>query len=445
MKRGIASKLMLFGFSILFLLTGCNSIYVPVNLFSEGLLAVEKDGRYGYVNTRGDKVIDYYFDNAWAFKGDYAIVERSNQYNLIGKDGVTRFEDDYEYLYHDLETGYLWFVEESKIGLMKLDGDIIVDAIYDVPGEDEYVYSLEYYTFFQDGLARVSKDGKFGYINKRGNIEIEPTFETAGHFYEGRAYFAGTNELYGYIDKSGEVKIEAEYNHAEEFNALKQAVVGKDLVGGGTVYSIIDTSGEVIAEGFSDVMLHGNIYVVEKDDRYYLINNRGKEISEGTFDDYAFMDTFILLADLDENYDPTAITIFKANGDVYFEVAQEDLASEEMDDILTDIDILYLLFVPETGSTITLKSLKTSKTFEADDIIQVHGDLVVAKRNGEYGVRTMKDVEVIDYLYSYLYFFDDDYIYATLDGKVGILNKNGKVIVEFRYDSCSIDYNPENY
>jgi len=51
---------------------------------------------------------------------------------------------------------------------------------------------------------------------------------------------------------------------------LDQAIVGKALVAGGMTYSIINLSGDVIAEGFTDVNLFGKIYVVEKDNRTYL-------------------------------------------------------------------------------------------------------------------------------------------------------------------------------
>lgn len=67
-------------------------------------MAVEKNDRYGYIDTKGNKVIDYYFDEAYAFNGKYAIVVRNGKYNFIDKNGNTQLEDDLEYLYFDDET-----------------------------------------------------------------------------------------------------------------------------------------------------------------------------------------------------------------------------------------------------------------------------------------------------------------------------------------------------
>jgi len=38
-----------------------------INLFSNGLLAVEIDGKWGYVNTKGDIVIQALYDEAQHF------------------------------------------------------------------------------------------------------------------------------------------------------------------------------------------------------------------------------------------------------------------------------------------------------------------------------------------------------------------------------------------
>lgn len=445
MKRTLVSKVMLLCISVLLFLSGCAVKYVPIDLFSEGLLAVEKNGSWGYVNTKGDKVIDYYFEAAYAFVGKYAIVERNGKYNLIDKSGVTQFEDDYDYLYLDIETGLLWFVVDELIGLMKTNGDIIVDPTYEVTADDDSSYSLEYFTFFQNGLARVVKDGLYGYINERGVVVIDTQYTSAGHFASNRAYFLDANNLYGYIDQRGTIKVDAQFDYAEEFNASGVAIVGNENDALEMIYAIIDESGDEIAGGFTDIETLGNIFIVEKTDEWYLINGKGKRLTEGHFDDYAIVDNFVMLATLDENDDATAISIFDITGDVYHVMTNEEVVSEELDDILTYKGDLYMLFVPNSGTTITLRIKDKDITFEASSIYQVYDTLVVAIRNGEYGVRTMRDKLVVDYLYQVLVFFDDDYILGRLDGLYGVLNSNGKVVVDFRYNSCTIDINPEDY
>jgi hypothetical protein len=444
MRRSLASKVLFLSVALLFLLSGCALKVLPNNLFSEGLLAVEKDGRYGYIDTKGNKVIDFYFDEAYAFNGKYAIIVRNNGYNIINSSGITQFDDDLDYLYFDFETGFLWYVKDELLGLMKTNGDIIVEAKYELTVEGDYSYSLESFSFFQEGLARVAKNGKFGFIDKTGEIIIDFVYEDVGHFSQGLAYYMNSEDRYGYIDKKGEIVISPKYDYAEEFNLNKQAIVADINDDYDYIYSLIDKDGDVIISDLEDIDDHEDIYVVIKNNKCYLINTKGKMISEDIFNDFAEMGEFILLAVLNDDYDATAITIFKLNGDVYYELTENEVSGEELADFFAIDDKLYLLFKPKSGSTVTLKLKKDTWTFEADSVNDIHGKYVITERNDEYGVRTFKDAMVIDYLYDYIWAYDDGYFLARLDGKIGILNERGKTIAEFLYTACNTDINSYN-
>lgn len=444
MRRSLASKVLVLSIALLFLLTGCALKSVPNNLFSEGLLAIEKNGRYGYIDTKGKKVIDFYFDEAYAFNDKFAIIVRNNGYNIIDKSGVTQFDDDFDYLYFDFETGYLWYVKDELLGLMKTNGDIIVEAKYELSVEDDYSSSLESFSFFQEGLARVVKNGKFGYIDKTGEVIIDFDYEDAGHFSQWLAYYANSEGKYGYINKKGDIIISPKYDYAEEFNLNKQAIVADITSEYDYIYALINKDGEEIIGSLSDIEDHHEIYVVIKDEKCYLMNTKGKMISEDIYDDFAEIGNFILLAVLNDEYDATAITIFKLNGDVYYELTEDEVSGEELADFYSVGDKFYLLFKPETGSKVTLKLKKDAWEFEADDIQDIVNNFVITERNDEYGLRTLKDALVIDYLYDFIWGYDDGYFLARLDGKIGIINERGKTIVEFLYQSCNTDINSYN-
>ena len=55
---------------------------------------------------------------------------------------------------------------------------------------------------FPDGLTRIVKDKKFGYIDKTGEVVIQPQFNLAWAFSEGLARVK-VDKGYGYIDKTG--------------------------------------------------------------------------------------------------------------------------------------------------------------------------------------------------------------------------------------------------
>ena len=70
---------------------------------------------------------------------------------------------------------------------------------------------------FENGLAVVSKDGLYGFINHRGNIVISCQFENARNFSEGLAPVTNAKGFWGYIDKNGNWVIKAQYDYADSF------------------------------------------------------------------------------------------------------------------------------------------------------------------------------------------------------------------------------------
>lgn len=65
------------------------------------------------------------------------------------------------------------------------------------------VNSYDFIGDFSEGLACVCNDGKYGYIDDKGKVAIEPSFAEAGPFSEGMA-FVKTRAGYGFINSKGE-------------------------------------------------------------------------------------------------------------------------------------------------------------------------------------------------------------------------------------------------
>lgn len=93
--------------------------------FKEGFAAVQKDGKWGYINTKGEQIVECKFDDAWGFIGGFAKVKKDGKWGYIN----TKGEQIIEYKFDDA---------------------------YD----------------FNEGFARVQKDGKWGYINTKGRPVI---------------------------------------------------------------------------------------------------------------------------------------------------------------------------------------------------------------------------------------------------------------------------------
>ena len=128
----------------------------PPSFFADGLAAVQRDGKWGYVDSRGNVAIEPQWDVAYLFSERLAMVAR-----------------------------------DGKYGFVDARGNVVVEPQWD------------FASGFSEGVAMVQKDGKWGFIDARGNVLSEPQWDSAAPFYEGLAWVAGDGAS-GYIGISGE-------------------------------------------------------------------------------------------------------------------------------------------------------------------------------------------------------------------------------------------------
>ena len=144
---------------------------------------------------------------------------------------------------------------------------------------------------FSSGLALVaamsSADGKRGFIGKRGEFLIKPTFCRAQAFAEGLAAVQ-VNGHWGFIDTTGTFVVEPQFDYVRQF-CSGEAVVGVGDIGN-EQWSMIDTSGEVVfrcppncrISGFSEglaVMLPSPMSFTE----YWYVDRNGEQAFPGRF------------------------------------------------------------------------------------------------------------------------------------------------------------------
>lgn len=90
--------------------------------------------------------------------------------------------------------------------------------------EPDYEYAEE----FKEGLALVSYNKKYGFINERGELAIPMIFDLAHSFSEGYAKVK-VGEKYGYINREGRLVIDLIYDDAKDFKNGKALVrIGKE-------------------------------------------------------------------------------------------------------------------------------------------------------------------------------------------------------------------------
>ena len=142
---------------------------------------------------------------------------------------------------------------------------------------------------FHEGLAKVKKDGKWGYINKEGREVIPCKYDFAEGFSEGLApvekgWETGKGSKWGYINKEGREVIPCKYDSAYDFSEGLAQVIKGDIIDGKRGY--INKEGrEVIpckydsASNFSE-----GLAKVEKDGKVGYINKEGREVIPCKYD-----------------------------------------------------------------------------------------------------------------------------------------------------------------
>lgn len=199
--------------------------------FQDGLAKVKKNGKYGFIDIKGNSIIAIDLDWAWEFENDIALVKKNNLWGYINKKGIFIIPNQYYKL--EKFTDGLAIAQktiEGKYGVIDKDNKVIVPFTYD-----------EIYPF-KNGIAKVGIEQKYGYINTKGQIVV-PLIQNAAINYTENLAKIRKNGEYGYIDTTGKMVIQPQFTDAEEFESVGLARVKKE-----GKWGIIDTKGNFIIQ-----------------------------------------------------------------------------------------------------------------------------------------------------------------------------------------------------
>jgi hypothetical protein len=177
------------------------------------------DGLYGYVNTNHCWVIGPRFRGADEFSEGLARVE------LGGPLPEGRFQTHVEQAFIDINgeiifslpavnfnrsagnfsNGLAPAIQNDKYGFINRRGIMVINPQF------ENAYD------FTDGLASVKLNGRWGFIDADGQMVINPLFDEVGVFNEGLAPVRRNNN-WGYIDRNGHVIIDLKFRSASNFS-----------------------------------------------------------------------------------------------------------------------------------------------------------------------------------------------------------------------------------
>ena len=225
-------------------------------VFSEGLAAVMKDDKIGFINANNEVVIPFQFDytdkcRMWEFgyvfhNGYCAMPNADGDLGLIDKSGNWVVEPAYDEIWAPHKSGYRVIVKDNKHGVLNADCAVVYPAEYG------------YINIISDGFV-LTKGGKQWQVDFEGNT-VQP------FMFDGTYYLKYPN---GY-DSCGDLTYEfADFVKYEVMNS----------------YGIMNRiTGEPITPAiYSDInMLSKNLFEVQEYDSYdwYLLDTKGNVVSK---------------------------------------------------------------------------------------------------------------------------------------------------------------------
>ncbi len=239
-----------------------------------GLIAVKRDGLWGFVNGEGEEVIPCEWQDCSSVRADKIAVCRDGKWGAIDLEGNILVEPAWQELSVWSDGSYS-VRHNGTAGLLNAQGEVVVPC-----GEYTYVgYDI-------DGMLLVCKDELWGRLDLEGNVVI-PCQYTHGleYFYDDLAVAHGSENLgshYCYIDRTGAQVFGQEYAFAWDFR--NGAALVQFLDGG---WNFINTRGEELFEmrfADGDYLSDGMYMVQDGNGKYGYVDAHGKLVIEPVYD-----------------------------------------------------------------------------------------------------------------------------------------------------------------
>ncbi|MCL2590527.1 MAG: WG repeat-containing protein [Betaproteobacteria bacterium] len=156
-----------------------------------GLAKVSRNGKWGYINLKGEGIIPLHFDEVGDFDSGLVPVKLNNKwgyFNAQGDNAVPPFFDAVSGVWRNELSAVLL---QGKWGYVNPRGDTVIKPSFDKVTE------------FRDGLAKVEVNQRWGVIDTTGATVIEPAFDAIFSIADPRLLLVALNRKYGYFDNKG--------------------------------------------------------------------------------------------------------------------------------------------------------------------------------------------------------------------------------------------------
>lgn len=367
---------------------------------------VREYDKYGVIDTQGNKIIDTKYDDVKIPNPEKAVFVcyENGETRVLDENGKEIFTE-YEKveplrlknISSDLmyEKSVLKYSKDGKYGIIDFSGKRVTKAIY------EEIDTLQ----FKEGELLVKKDGKYGIVNTKGTTLVKINYEKIetdkfyeeGNEYKKSGYIVSktTDEgyRYGYVNLKGKEIIEIKYNDLYRITGINSEDIYIICAENGK-YGLIKNDKKVIDNEYQSLTYteSNNTIIALKGKKYGVLSTDGKILVPFEYKQIDVTGEYIYATTNDEN-----VKTFNSNG-------QETNISEDLA-IVNISNTEYKLYIETIDGKTTYNIYKNDKKVTKNE-------------------------------YSYIqYLYDNYFIVADANGKLGVIDDNEKNKIQFNNNS----------
>lgn len=192
--------------------------YDEVRIFSQGLAAVSKNKKWGFIDEFGKLVIPMIYDEVDYFeKNNLCSVSKNGKSGFINKKGKEIIPIIYEKVKSEQLDDLVIVRKNYKWAFFHNKGKQLSDFIYK---DVQRAWKGDKTTFFENGPASVIKNGKYSFVKK----DLKPAFsnlvfDSAASFDSNKNAIVMNNGKFGILKNDGKIAIPLQYNLIENYNS----------------------------------------------------------------------------------------------------------------------------------------------------------------------------------------------------------------------------------
>jgi hypothetical protein len=259
------------------------------------------DEGWGYMDSKGNVIIEGAYRGAKEFQGDYAVVQTGmKSVSLIDRTGkrlLAELEEKIGGLNHiEVMDDFALIRKDAYAAIVELPaGKVIVDnnEVFFIPGPVE-------------GFYKVRKDGLSGYMNSHGQVVIEPVYIRVGEFRNNVALVETTEGKIRLIDTEGKAVLDDIMLDADKYEYAIELCRGDYIIvrDKTTLYYGIYQAGKgmILPAEYINMAFQSNGQFVagNKQYEYSLFTPEGKEVESGYSNTKECGDGFYVVIDKSE-------------------------------------------------------------------------------------------------------------------------------------------------